>query len=435
MLQAAVNSSYNSPSIVSASHEKEGPDWYLPIDLWNIILKLLSPEEQPPLKEVCRRWREFVTPTSKLGYKLPKYAIKAGNIALFIWCKERKFPIYPWVCDVAARNGRLDTLQALRGMEYPLAETSAIAAARGGNLQILQFLHSRTSFPDTLCDEAARSGSLEVVTWLRASNFSLNVETAMIAAQEGHLDLLKYLYREGCPFPKDILNCSAKSGNLEMLKWLHAQGYKIEENTLFVLAKTGNLDAVKWVHAHGGTWELEDVDQDCSWEAAYYGHLHILQWAIESGCGISFMCFRGAVLGAQFHILEWGIRERLIALNELCLFTLTRLHSEKACAALQWMHAKGWVTETMFDTCRTRFATPIKREESVLKTIEEDYAKTRRSRVDCEKKRALDLVGQNKEGLKLLLKLLTKQEAQEILNEVCKTKIYRDWLLREGFLT
>jgi hypothetical protein len=44
---------------------------------------------------------------------------------------------------------------------------------------------------------------------------------------------------------------AAKSGNLIDMKWLKANGYKFDRRTFAYAAKSGNLDNMKWLKASG----------------------------------------------------------------------------------------------------------------------------------------------------------------------------------------
>jgi hypothetical protein len=79
---------------------------------------------------------------------------------------------------------------------------------------------------EELCNSAARSGSMDVLKWLREENdppCPWNERTCATAARGGHLHVLKWLREENdppCPWNADTCATATMKGHLHVLKWL-----------------------------------------------------------------------------------------------------------------------------------------------------------------------------------------------------------------------
>ena len=75
------------------------------------------------------------------------------------------------------------------------------------------------------CSEAARTGNLALVRWLReVKKFDWNEWTINAAAKNGHLHIVKYCMEQKCPRNELACSSAAKSGHLDILKYLHENG-------------------------------------------------------------------------------------------------------------------------------------------------------------------------------------------------------------------
>jgi len=103
------------------------------------------------------------------------------------------------------------------------------------------------------CDQAARTGNLALVRWLReVKKFDWNELTINIAAHLGHLHIVTYCTEQKCPCNE--LACA-------------------------LAAKYGHLDILKYLHENGAPWD--------SWTCAFArenNHLECLVYALDNGC-------------------------------------------------------------------------------------------------------------------------------------------------------
>ena len=75
------------------------------------------------------------------------------------------------------------------------------------------------------CSEAAGTGNLALVRWLReVKKFDWNDWTINRAAHLGHLHIVTYCMEQKCPHDKFACAYAAKYGHLDILKYLHENG-------------------------------------------------------------------------------------------------------------------------------------------------------------------------------------------------------------------
>ena len=95
------------------------------------------------------------------------------------------------------------------------------------------------------CSEAARSGNLELLRWLRVEKkFVWNTWTIENAASCGHLHIVKYCMEHKCP--TNILACAfaARNGHLDILKYLHENGAPWDYRTCFWARENNHLECL-----------------------------------------------------------------------------------------------------------------------------------------------------------------------------------------------
>jgi hypothetical protein len=141
------------------------------------------------------------------------------------------------------------------------------------------------------CCLAARGGHLEVLQWLHYTGCPWDRRTCRAAAEGGHLEALKWLRNTGCPWDSgDCAAAAAGGGHLEMLKWLRGTGWV---TAVHLLDGGSNLLAVV-------------VAEMVCWNAAMGGHLEVLKWAREHGCPWNKEVIRTvAIKGRHVEMLRW----------------------------------------------------------------------------------------------------------------------------------
>ena len=183
--------------------------------------------------------------------------------------------------DGGHKMARLLPLARSRGFGWDSA--TAVAAARTGNLESLQYLHAHLSPARTwkanTCEMAARFGHLECLRYLHEHGCPWNACTSCAASAGGHLDCLQYTIENNCPTTIDTCKMAAFSGQLACLMLARENGCPWDKSVCTAAAQHGHLDCLEYAHTRGCPWD----QRTCSWAAAK-GHLECLGYAHENGC-------------------------------------------------------------------------------------------------------------------------------------------------------
>ena len=102
------------------------------------------------------------------------------------------------------------------------------------------------------CSEAAVTGNLALVRWLReVKKFDWNVWTINRAAQYGHLHIVTYCTEQKCP--RGSLTCAlaAKFGHLDILKYLHENGAPWDSWTCFYARENNHPECLNYAKENG----------------------------------------------------------------------------------------------------------------------------------------------------------------------------------------
>ena len=137
-----------------------------------------------------------------------------------------------WGTDIAALYNQETERELAKEVENRIEEAlsagvwyqSCTAAAHGGHLERLKYLHKNGCPWDERACEAA-------VFW-------------------GHLECLKYLYENGCPWDKRACEAAAEGGHMECLKYLHENGCPWSEWAREAAAEGGHLECMKYLREH-----------------------------------------------------------------------------------------------------------------------------------------------------------------------------------------
>ena len=117
-------------------------------------------------------------------------------------------------------------------------------AASLGYLSTLKCLRRRGVLKNErlLSAAAARMGDLESLKALRKLDFPWDEKTCAYAAKGGHFEVLKWARENGCPWDRWTCAYVAKGGHLEVLKWARANGCPWDELTRNIAADLGYVE-------------------------------------------------------------------------------------------------------------------------------------------------------------------------------------------------
>mmetsp|Transcript_11597 Transcript_11597/g.23108 ORF Transcript_11597/g.23108 Transcript_11597/m.23108 type:complete len:245 (-) Transcript_11597:3-737(-) len=132
--------------------------------------------------------------------------------------------------------------------------------------------------------------------WVERGN-RFNVYTCMAAAAGGQLCLLQWLHGRGCPWDWRTCSMAVQYGHLAVLQWMGGEGCPWDAVTCLKAAANGHLEVLQWLRGEGCPWD----EEACS-KAASNGHFEVVRWAIENGCPYYEQHF-GNISDPDF--LEW----------------------------------------------------------------------------------------------------------------------------------
>ena len=219
---------------------------------------------------VCKAWRraQLRVGGGRLCTRVESDVIPPGRIALAEWAlkqgcpnKRKEKKRFPDICSVAAEQGRVELVQKL-------IKEQGFAGCGSAIKELSYYLNCAT-----------RSGSLELVRWLRGEGCPWNRSVPADAAHRGHLKILQWARADGCRWNTNTCASAARGGKLATLQWLRATGCPWDLETCWEAAANGHLDVLRWAREHGAEWDWTTCEA-----AVEYGHVETLRWARENGC-------------------------------------------------------------------------------------------------------------------------------------------------------
>ena len=102
------------------------------------------------------------------------------------------------------------------------------------------------------CSEAALTGNLALVRWLReVKKFDWNEWTFNAAATSGHLHIGKYCMEQKCPLSELACANAAQYGHLDTLKYLHENGVPWDYKTCAFARENNHLECLVYALDNG----------------------------------------------------------------------------------------------------------------------------------------------------------------------------------------
>jgi hypothetical protein len=202
--------------------------------------------------------------------------------------------------EAACANGRIQTVKYLLSTECPYsAYECCTRAALNGQLNLIKWNVTNEPFSSNMHThynemmfDATRSGSIEVVMWLRAEqHVQLDVGLIEMAAMQKHLAVIQYLREAGCPW--DASACTAAAGyhsrriktadeRCATLKWLLDNGCPWNIAEVRKEAAANGIDMLAYVIQHGGVPDAAELTQMLN-AAGAFGKLEAVKWLRQQG--------------------------------------------------------------------------------------------------------------------------------------------------------
>jgi hypothetical protein len=170
------------------------------------------------------------------------------------------------------------------------------------------------------------------------------------AARAGNLALLQHLRRWGCDWDaEDVARDAASSGSLETVEWLRQQqGIEINAGVMAAAARMGQIAMCEHLRSTGCEW-----DTSACARAVAGGHADILRWLREDGCpwDVSEVCMAAAYYGFT-NILDIIIEQGEVLDAELLTDSLNCAGKLSQLPAAQWLrqHGAEWPAVLNYNT-------------------------------------------------------------------------------------
>ena len=276
------------------------------------------------------------------------HVAEAGNLEGFLWWRgtctnpddrpnRGHIPMNNIVLVAAARSGNLALLQWLvdpnRGlrdiggvqMSAEIEDHSkavAMVAAKNGHFHILKWIHELGYAMDYhTVNAAAEWGDYDMFKWvlecggednklhdsLLSRAFSHAARGSGLRPQGEHQKLMEHLLRINIEWHASTFHQSADTATVEMLQWMKRNGCPDPEPrvTVEIAAENGRRDVLEWLCNELGT-EYK-LDTDSARGAAQNGHLALLQWMRAQGCPWDYCAAMAAAVPKNLHIFRWMV--------------------------------------------------------------------------------------------------------------------------------
>ena len=207
-------------------------------------------------------------------WDLLQVAIRDNKIVLVQWLILLGFEkfVKDHVCELAALNGHLSTLQWARANQCPWDQETCINACEINNTEILEWILDNgwvgDCSPIALC--AIKNGDLKLLKRVKDLNCEMDEDMFEYAARIGDLDTLKFLKDNNCPWDEYVCEAAAYFGHFEVLKWLQLNNCPWDGDTYARALACGHKEICKWLCDNGCPWV--EVTSERIKELSYFNY-------------------------------------------------------------------------------------------------------------------------------------------------------------------
>jgi hypothetical protein len=271
-------------------------------------------------------------------WRLHRIAGQFSDLDTLHLALERGLPANDLVIRGAAESASLGKVQWLHEIRRSSLPWSMVEwATRGGNLELLTWLteHGCKFNKHDCAAAAAAAGHEHVLCYLREQGCEWDEETVAAAAECGHLSSVKWLLSVGCLFDAPSLcESAARSGSIEMMVYARQQGCEL--NATCMTAK-GRLSMCQYLRSEGCAW-----DTNAPKRAAFPGHADTLRWLHEQGCPwIAAEVCTEAAEGRHVEVMRYLLHELALPTPELLQVMLNAAGAWEHLEAAQWLRQQG----------------------------------------------------------------------------------------------
>jgi len=231
-------------------------------------------------------------PVHEMSESMCRIAATHGNLIALRWLRERRAPWQPTVVAAcAARGDHPHVLEWAFAHGCALDASTLMHALRYGSseMRVAQWWHQRVAPASTwstrACSNAARSGNIRLLEWLRARGTPWDETTAHVAAERMGLGAFRWIVADnGCPYTPTLAAFhAARGGKVQVLEYICANAAPpIDNNMMWMTAaaRRGHVHVLQWAEAHGYPWR--EVPGLCVILHSR-GYTEALLWALTHG--------------------------------------------------------------------------------------------------------------------------------------------------------
>jgi hypothetical protein len=305
------------------------------------------------------------------GCPLPRgicdWAAKSGSIDTLKWLKEQGSEFTVDTTKGAAAGAHIHVLQFLRDEGCEWDQITCSTAAWHGHLSVLRWLYEQTCpwHPAYVSSDAAYSGSIEMLVYLKQQGCVFNEEAMIGAAAAGQLAVCEFLVAEQCPSDTRACAEAARGGHLETVRILHESGCPCEVDSICVhAAESGSIEVLRYLKqqecalnaqvvstaaAKGHTVLCEFLraeqcpwDASACWKAAWASHVDTLCWLHESGCPWDIQAVRvAAAESGDVPTIEYALNAEPAASAEQLTQMLNAAGRYSRLRVVKWLRQQG----------------------------------------------------------------------------------------------
>ncbi|KXZ42677.1 hypothetical protein GPECTOR_125g510 [Gonium pectorale] len=248
-------------------------------------------------------------------------AERPDAVSRLTWLRARGYPADVKAVMRAANAGNMPALRYLLSeagvrQSDPAHPPSSSVTFNAEHLQPLEALHAAGWLLDAgrLAQLAAEGGRLHVLAWLvetfqgaEAGSVRLNADLFRKAARSGSVELLAWLRERGCAWDEGIWEMAAGAGCEEALEWLAERGCPMPADGGPYVAACANRDllAVRCLRRLGMPWGPAAAAS----EAVRSAPAAMADWLREAGCLVDDVEVTGAGIVAGRCIVRHGASE------------------------------------------------------------------------------------------------------------------------------
>ena len=188
-------------------------------------------------------------------------------------------------------------------------------AARTGDISSLEQMNITRKFKSDefqVYYEAAKTGQMLVIDWLRQHGFGYNdniiYHIITIAGEIGDMDFIIKLHDRDTLTNISYKGCSLyygaiKTGNMKLLEWLKTNKLPMDISDVWNAVEDDNFWFVHWCDINGYEWKCSEV---CN-KLTRRGDLENLKWVRSQGCPWGDQMYYLVIQHRHLELLEWII--------------------------------------------------------------------------------------------------------------------------------